>query len=67
MNCHKGTKVTVPETETAALALCEPCNEHTITGLRVIIELRPRKFYRDGGIQEGGGRGVRYGDVYVEE
>jgi len=50
MNCHKGTKVRVPKTETAALALCELCNEHTITGLRDIIELRPQKFYRDGGI-----------------
>lgn len=49
-NSHKGTKVTVPKTETAALVLCELCNEHTITGLRVIIELRPQKFYRDGGI-----------------
>jgi hypothetical protein len=49
-NCHKGTEVTVPKTETAALVLCELCNEHTITGLGVIIELRPQKFYRDGGI-----------------
>jgi len=27
-NCHKGTEVTVPKTETAALVLCEMCNEH---------------------------------------
>jgi len=49
-NCHISTKVTVPKIETAVLVLCELCNEHTITGLRAIIELRPQKFYRDGGI-----------------
>jgi hypothetical protein len=49
-NCHEDTEVTVPKTETAVIVLCELCNEHTITGLRVIIELRPQKFYRVGGI-----------------